>query len=246
LRNLLPPWVQEGGMEAMLQRLGQPAVRDRMRAEIDAHGLNNFGRITSWDAVRIAISPHQSEFAGRTMGDIARSRAADPLDTVCDYLIADRGHTRIVVTSMSEEDVREIIRAQRVLVGSDGTSLAPYGTTSQGKPHPRFYGTFPRVLGHYVRDLGLLSLPQGVYKMTGGSAAALGLVDRGLLREGQRADVTIFDPQAIADRATYEDPHQYAAGISTVIVNGVVVIDAGEHTGALPGQVLRRGRDFAL
>jgi N-acyl-D-amino-acid deacylase len=245
LRNLLPPWVQEGGMDAMLQRLGQAAVRERIRAEIAAHGLNNFGRIPSWDAVRIAISPHQSEFAGRTIGDIARARAADPLDTVCDYLIADRGHTRIVVTSMSEEDVQAIVRSESVLVGSDGTALAPYGTTGQGKPHPRFYGTFPRVLGRYVRDLGLLSLPQGVYKMTGGSAAALGLVDRGLLREGFRADITVFDSQVIADRATYEDPHQYAAGISTVIVNGVMVIDASEHTGALPGQVLRRGTDLA-
>jgi len=161
---------------------------------------------------------------------------------VCDYLIADQGHTRIVVESMSEEDVQEIVRSKSVLVGSDGTSLAPYGTTSQGKPHPRFYGTFPRVLGRYVRDLGLLSLPEGVYKMTGGSAAALGLRDRGLLREGYRADISIFDAETIADRATYDDPHRYAAGISTVIVNGAVVIDAGEHTGALPGQVLRRGR----
>jgi N-acyl-D-amino-acid deacylase len=127
------------------------------------------------------------------------------------------------------------------LVGSDGTSLAPYGTTGQGKPHPRFYGTFPRVLGRYVRELGLLSLPQAIYKMTGGSSAALRLANRGLLREGYQADITIFDPQTIADRATYDDPHQYATGISTVIVNGVVVIDAGEHTGELPGRVLRRG-----
>ena len=244
LRNLLPPWVQEGGMEAMLERLRDPQTRQRIRAEIDARGLNNFGRIPSWDAVRIAISPHQSEFAGRTLGALARSRGADPLDTVCEYLIADRGHTRIVVESMSEEDVQAIVRSPQVLVGSDGTSLAPYGTTSQGKPHPRFYGTFARVLGRYVRDLGLLSLPQGVYKMTGGSAAALGLRDRGVLREGYRADICIFDPQTIADRATYEDPHQYAEGIAAVIVNGVVVIDGGEHTGALPGQVLRRGRDF--
>jgi N-acyl-D-aspartate/D-glutamate deacylase len=142
---------------------------------------------------------------------------------------------------MAEEDVQEIVRSPEVLVGSDGTSLAPYGTTSQGKPHPRFYGTFPRVLGRYVRDLGLLSLPQAIYKMTGGAAAALGMVDRGLLREGYHADITIFDPQIVAERATYDDPHQYAAGISTVIVTGVVVIDGSEHTGALPGQVLRRG-----
>ena len=241
LRNLLPTWVQEGSMEIMLQRLSQPTIRSRIREELAVHGLNNFGRIPSWDAVRIAISPHQPEYAGQTMGDIARSRACDPLDAVCDYLIADRGHTRILVTSMAEEDVQEILRSPTVLVGSDGTSLAPYGTTGQGKPHPRFYGTFPRVLGRYVRDLGLLSLPQAIYKMTGGSAAALRLVDRGLLREGYHADITIFDPQIIADRATYDDPHQYAAGISTVIVNGVVVIDGGEHTGELPGQVLRRG-----
>jgi N-acyl-D-amino-acid deacylase len=241
LRNLLPTWVQEGSMETMLQRLRQPDVRSRMRQEIAAQGLNNFGRIPSWDAVRIAISPHQPEYAGRTIDDIAHDRACDPLDAVCDYLIADRGHTRILVTSMDEADVQAIVRSPMVLVGSDGTSLAPYGTTSQGKPHPRFYGTFPRVLGRYVRDLGLLSLPQAIYKMTGGSAAALRLVDRGLLREGYRADITIFDPHTIADRATYDNPHQYAAGISTVIVNGVVVIDTGEHTGELPGQVLHRG-----
>jgi N-acyl-D-amino-acid deacylase len=241
LRNLLPTWVQEGSMEAMLERLRQPAMRSRIREEIAAHGLNNFGRIPSWDAVRIAISPHQPGYAGQTLGDIARDRACDPLDAVCDYLIADRGHTRILVTSMAEEDVQTIVRSPTVLVGSDGTSLAPYGTTGQGKPHPRFYGTFPRVLGRYVRELGLLSLPQALYKMTGGSAAALKLADRGVLREGYHADITIFDPQTIADQATYDDPHRYAAGISTVIVNGVVVIDAGEHTGALPGQVLRRG-----
>jgi N-acyl-D-amino-acid deacylase len=144
---------------------------------------------------------------------------------------------------MAEEDVQAILRTPGVLVGSDGTSLAPYGTTGQGKPHPRFYGTFPRVLGRYVRELGLLSLPQAIYKMTGGSAAALKLVDRGMLHEGYQADITIFDPQTIADQATYDDPHQYAAGISTVIVNGAVVIDAGEHTGALPGRVLRRAQN---
>jgi N-acyl-D-amino-acid deacylase len=241
LRNLLPTWVQEGGMEAMLQRLSQAAIRARIREDIAAHGLNNFGRIPTWDAVRIAISPHQPQYAGRTIADIARSRSCDPLDAVCDYLIADRGHTRILITSMAEADVQEIVRSPRVLVGSDGTALAPYGITGQGKPHPRFYGTFARVLGHYVRELGLLSLPQAISKMTGGSATALGLMDRGFLREGYRADITIFEAETIVDRATYDDPHQYAAGLSTVIVNGVVVIDAGEHTGALPGQVLRRG-----
>jgi N-acyl-D-aspartate/D-glutamate deacylase len=175
------------------------------------------------------------------MEDIARERHCDPLDAVCDYLLEDRGHTRILITSMAEADVQTILRTPEVLVGSDGTSLAPYGTTGQGKPHPRFYGTFPRILGHYVREVGLLSLPQAIYKMTGGSAAALNLVERGLLRPGYWADITIFDPQQIADTATFDEPHQYAAGISTVMVNGIVVIDAGEHTNALPGRVLRRG-----
>jgi N-acyl-D-aspartate/D-glutamate deacylase len=163
------------------------------------------------------------------------------LDAVCDYIMADQGHTRILITSMNEVDVQAILRSPDILVGSDGTSLAPYGITSQGKPHPRFYGTFARILGHYVRELGLLSLPQAIYKMTGGCAAALGLIERGLLREGYWADITLFDPQVIDDVATYDDPHQYAKGISTVIVNGEVTIDAGEHTGALSGQVLRRG-----
>lgn len=241
LRNLLPTWVQAGGMAAMLARLAEPDTRQRLRRDIEAQGLNNFGRIASWDEVRIAISPHQPQYAGQTIGAIARERACDPLDAVCDYLIDDRGHTRILITSMSEDDVQTILRSPTMLVGSDGTSLAPYGITGQGKPHPRYYGTFARVLGHYVRDLGLLSLPQAVHKMTGGSANALGLVERGLIREGYWADLTLFDPHTIAAMSTYEEPHQYASGIQAVIVNGQVVIDDREHTGALPGQVLRHG-----
>ena len=240
LRNLLPTWIQAGGLEAMLQRLAEPEIRDRLRQDIEAQGLNNFGRIPSWNDVRIAISPHQPDYAGHTIEAIARGRSCEPLDAVCDYLIADRGHTRILITSMHEDDVKTIMQSPDVCVGSDGTSLAPYGVTSQGKPHPRFYGTFARVLGHYVRDLGLLALPQALYKMTGGSAAALGLTDRGLLCPGYWADITLFDPQTIADHATYDVPHQYASGISMVLVNGEVVVEAGEHTGALPGRVLRR------
>jgi N-acyl-D-amino-acid deacylase len=241
LRNLLPTWVQAGGMDAMLQRLAEPQVRERVRRDIAAQGLNNFGRIPSWEVVRIAISPHQPAYAGQTIDDIARSRDCDPVAAVCDYLIADRGHTRVLITSMAEDDVQTILRAPDTLVGSDGTSLAPYGITGQGKPHPRFYGTFARVLGRYVRELGLLSLPQAVYKMTGGAAAALRLVERGLLRDGYWADITLFDPQTIIDNASFDAPHQYASGISMVLVNGEVVIDAGEHTGAMPGHVLRRG-----
>jgi N-acyl-D-aspartate/D-glutamate deacylase len=240
LRNLLPRWVQEGGVPALLERLRQADVRARIRVDIARDGLNNFGTIPSWDAVRVAVSPQTPESAGRTIGELARERGRDPLDTVCDQLLADRGHTRILVTSMAEADVWEIARTPWVLVGSDGNALAPYGVTGQGKPHPRYYGTFARVLGQCVRDLRLFSLPLAVWKMTGGPAGALGLVDRGLLRPGFCADVTVFDPVRIAERATYDAPHQYAAGVSTVLVNGEVVIDGGDHTGALPGRVLRR------
>lgn len=239
LRNLLPSWVQEGGIPAMLERLRQPETRARVRQDIARHGLNNFGAIPSWDAVRVAVAPLRPDDAGRTLGDLARRRGVDPLDAVCDFLVADQGHTRILITSMAGEDVDEITRTAWVLVGSDANALAPYGVTGQGKPHPRSYGTFARVLGSCVRERGLLTLPQAVFKMTGGSAAALGLTDRGVLREGAWADVTVFDPAAIAERATYDDPHQYATGVSTVLVNGAVVIDGGDHTGALHGRVLR-------
>jgi len=240
LRNLLPRWVVEGGIPAMLERLGRAEARTRIRADIARHGLTNFGRIPSWDVVRVAISPHQPRDAGRTLGEIARRRRVDPLDAVCDFLLADRGATRILITSMSEQDVREITGTPWVTVGSDANALATSGVTSQGKPHPRSYGTHARLLGAFVRDLGLLSLPAAVHKTTGASAAALGLGDRGMLRKGSWADVAVFDPARISDPATYDDPHQYAVGVSTVIVNGEVVVDGGDHTGALPGRVLRR------
>jgi len=241
LRNLLPLWVQEGGLAAMLGRLRDPAVRRRVNREIDERGLTSFGRIASWDAVSISTSRTRSGDAGRRIAELARDAGAEPIDLVCDLLEADAGATFVVVCSIDEADVQALLRSPAVLVGSDGRSVSPDSVAGQGRPHPRFYGTFPRVLGHYARDLGLLSLPEAVHKMTGAPARILGLADRGLLREGYRADATTFDPATIIDRATYDDPHRYPAGIGTVLVNGVVVADAGQHTGALPGRVLRRG-----
>src|SRR5438552_11964966 len=204
LRNLLPRWVVEGGIPAMLERLGRAEVRKRIREDIARRGLTNFGRIPSWDVVRVAVAPHQPQDAGHTLGEIARRRRVDPLDAACDFLLADRGATRILITSMSEQDVHEITGTPWVTVGSDANALATSGVTSQGKPHPRSYGTHARLLGAFVRDLGLLSLPAAVHKTTGASAAALGLVDRGLLRAGCWADVPVFDPARIADLATYD------------------------------------------
>ena len=239
LRNLFPTWLQEGGIDAMLGRVSHADVRARLRAEIDRDGLNNFGRIPSWDAVRISISPDQPRYAGQTIAEIATLRGIDPLDAALDHLLADRGQTRVLVTSISEDDVRALIAAPDVMVGSDGNAVAPYGTTGQGKPHPRFYGTFARILGHYVRELGLLPIESAIRKMTGASAAALGLADRGVLRRGAAADVTVFDPATIAEQATYQDPHRFAVGVDHVLVNGVAVLADGVHTGAVPGRMLR-------
>jgi N-acyl-D-aspartate/D-glutamate deacylase len=240
LRNLLPRWVVDGGVPAMLERLARAETRARVRADIAREGLTNFGRIPSWDVVRIAIAPHLPQEAGRTLGELARRRRVDPLDAVCDFLIADRGATRILITSMNEQDVHAISGSPWVLVGSDANALATSGVTSQGKPHPRSYGTHARLLGSFVRDLRLLTLPAAIHKTTGAAAAALRLGDRGVLRAGAWADVAIFDPARITEHATYDDPHRYATGVSTVIVNGEVVLDGGDHTGALSGRVLRR------
>jgi N-acyl-D-amino-acid deacylase len=241
LKNLLPQWVQAGGVDAMLERLTDSETRARMRRDIERDGLNNWGRISSWDCVQISISPNLPQLAGRTIGELANARGRDPIDTVADHLIADRAATRVLVSSISEDDIAAIVASDMALVGSDGNCVATYGQVSQGMPHPRFYGTFPRIISRYVRERGALPLALAIHKMTGATARALKLEDRGLLREGWRADLTLFDPTDFADRATYAEPHQYPTGArTTVIVNGTPVVENATHTGALPGRVLRR------
>ena len=244
LKNLLPGWVQVGGNEAMLARLAQPEARARIEAEIADDGLNNWGRIPSWEAVQVSISPKLPQTAGRTIAQLAAARGGDPIDIVCDLLIEDNGATRVLITSIAEDDIRTIVRSPTALVGSDGNCVADYGIVGQGLPHPRFYGTFPRIISRYVHDERLLPLELAIHKMTGATARAVKLRDRGLVAEGLRADVAIFDPEDFRDRATYATPHQYpSGGRTTVIVNGVVVVDNAAHTGALPGVVLRRAPD---
>jgi N-acyl-D-amino-acid deacylase len=248
LKNLLPPWVQLGDNAAMLARLAKPQTRARIEAELADHGLNNWGRIPSWEAVQVSISPNQPEHAGKTVAALAAERGgADPIDVVCDLLIADNGATRVLITSISEDDIRTIVRAPEPFVGSDGNCVADYGTVGQGLPHPRFYGTFPRIIARYVQDERLLPLEAAVHKMTGGPARALRLRDRGILVAGNCADLAIFDPADFRDRATYAEPHRYPSGPRTsIIVNGVVVVDQAAHTGALPGRVLRRAADGSV
>jgi N-acyl-D-aspartate/D-glutamate deacylase len=239
--------VQSGGVPAMLARLREPDVRDKIRADIERDGLNNWGRIPSWDCVQISISPNLPQHAGRTIAQLAAERSADPVDTLCDYLADDQGATRVLVTSISEDDIERIVASPMALVGSDGNCVAPYGQVGKGMPHPRFYGTFPRIIDHYVRERRALPLPLAIHKMTGATARALKLKDRGLLKEGYRADIAIFDPADFRDRATYADPHQFPTGTRTcVIVNGELVVKDATHTGALPGQVLRRDASGAV
>jgi N-acyl-D-amino-acid deacylase len=241
LKNLLPQWVQAGGVAAMIGRLCQRETRETIRADIARDGLNNWGRIPSWDCVQISISPHLPQHAGRSIASLAAERGADPIDTLCDYLAEDQGATRVLVTSISEDDIRTIVASPLALVGSDGNCVAPYGVVGNGLPHPRFYGTFPRILARYVREQNVLPLERAIHKMTGAIARALKLKDRGLLQQGFRADVVIFDPNDFTDRATYADPHQFPTGArTTVIVNGTLVVENATHTGALPGLVLRR------
>jgi N-acyl-D-amino-acid deacylase len=247
LKNLLPQWMQAGGVEAMIERLGHKETRARIRSDIARDGLNNWGRIPSWDCVQISISPHLPQFAGRTIAALAAERGQDPIDTLCDYLVDDQGATRVLVTSISEDDIEEIVASPLALVGSDGNCVAPYGEVGKGMPHPRFYGTFPRIIHHYVRERGALPLELAIHKMTGATARALKLADRGLLKQGHRADLAIFDPEDFRDRATYADPHQFPSGERTcVIVNGTPVVENATHTGALPGHVLRRDASGAV
>lgn len=244
LKNILPQWVQAGGVDVMLERLALKDSRDRIRTEIASVGLNNWGRIPDWDCIQISITPHLPQYAGRTVAQLAAEWKKDPVDVLCDYLIEDRGATRVLVISISEEDIREVVASRTALVGSDGNCVADYGIVGGGMPHPRFYGTFPRMLGRYVAEQHLLPLETALHKMTGATAKALRLADRGRLLPGYKADVTLFEPAAFKDLATYADPHRYPAGTrTTVIVNGTLVVENATHTGATPGRVLRRTAD---
>lgn len=191
-----------------------------------------------WTDLLITDCRHRPEVQGKNIAEIAADEGKDPLDTALDLIVVSEGQVECVCFGQSEDNVRRLMRHPLVVVGSDGDALAPYGVLARSKPHPRYYGTFPRVLGRYVREEKVLSLEAAVKKMTSVTAERFGLNDRGLIRKGAWADIVIFNAQTVADRATYSDPHQYPEGIPYVIVNGTVVIDQYEHTGALPGQVL--------
>ena len=232
LKNLLPPWVQIGGNEAMLARLALPETRARIGAEIADDGLNNWGRIPSWEAVQISISPRLPQTPAKRSPALAAGAGLDPIDQVCDHLIADNGATRVLITSISEDDIRTIVRSPTALVGSDGNCVATTASSARACRIRAFTARFRESSAITSTTSRLIPLEQAIYKMTGGAAKALKLRDRGLIREGYRADVAIFDPADFRDRATYADPHRYPTGArTTVIVNGTVVVETLSHRG---------------
>jgi N-acyl-D-amino-acid deacylase len=233
----IPNWVHEGGTVKMCERLRDPAVRARIRNE-DVETGRTFDRIV------IARARHHPEWAGKSVQQLADEARRDPLEWTCDALIEHEGAVDIVHHSMSEDDVRFVMAKRYVCIGSDSRANAPYGPLSFGKPHPRSYGTFARVLGRYARDEKVLTLVDAVRKMTALTASRLRLRGRGIVREGAFADLVVFDPATIHDTATYEDPHRYPVGIDYVIVNGGVALAHGETAPERHGRFLRLGRDL--
>lgn len=232
-----PRWVREGGPDRFAERLRDASLRDRIKSDPDfiawarEHGW--------WEGIVLAraSTPEVRRYEGMSVAEIAEARgASDPADVVLDLMAAEGGRISGVFHTMSEEDVREIMRQPWVAHASDGSAI---NLEAEGLPHPRNYATVPRVLGHYVRDEGVLTMEDAVRKMTSLPAQILGLRDRGQIREGFVADVAIFDPARIAETNSFQRPKSYPVGIPHVIVNGTMVIDGGEHTGARPGRALR-------
>ena len=248
LHMCLPPKYLEGTSEEIVARLKDPKTRAEIRKAIGGTVPgwedNEVKSVGGWHGVLVASvqKAENKRFEGKRMDEVAKMMGTpgpvkDPLDALCNLLISEGGSADAIYFSMSEADVRLAMQQPWIGVGSDGSAVNP-GMKFVGRPHPRYYGTFPRVLGHYVREESLLTLPDAVRKMTSLSAQIAGLTNRGLLRPGMAADITLFDPQTVGDKATFEDPLHYPVGITYVIVNGVVVIDKGGHTGARPGRVL--------
>jgi len=192
----------------------------------------------------IARARHHPEWAGKSVQQLADEAGRDPLDWACDALIEHDGAVDIVHHSMNEDDVRYVMAKEWVCIGSDSRANAPYGPLSFGKPHPRSYGTFPRVLGRYVRDERVLGLEEALRKMTSLTASRPRVHDRGVVQTGAWADLVVFDPARVMDAATYEDPHRYPVGIEYVIVNGGVALEAGETARDRHGRFLRQGTDL--
>jgi N-acyl-D-amino-acid deacylase len=239
----MPPWVQEGGYDAWAARLRDAATRERLRREMTTPG-------DGWENLLLAAGGEGTllvgfknealrTYTGKTLAEVARLRGTSVQDAAMDLVVEDGSRVQAVYFLMSEENVKRQIQLPWVSFGSDGSSMAAEGVFLKTSTHPRAYGNFARLLGKYVREERVITLQEAIRKLTSLPADTLRIKDRGRLAVGQFADVVVFDPATIADRATYEQPHQYAVGVRHVWVNGAQVLKDGEHTGATPGRVVR-------
>jgi N-acyl-D-amino-acid deacylase len=244
LSACLPPWVLEGGTDKMVARLKDPSTRDRLQKEITTDSKD-------WENIYLGsggprgiligsvVNRDLDEWQGKRLSEIAASQNKDPLDALFDFIIADHGQTGAIFFMMQESDMNAALKSPFVSICTDSGARATDGPLAGSKSHPRGWGTYPRILGRYVRDERLMPLELAIHKMTGLPASNVGLKQRGLLREGYFADITIFDPKTVIDRATFEEPNQYPVGINYVIVNGQIEVDNGQRTQTNSGRVLR-------
>ena len=237
LQAVLPTWALEGGQQERVERLRDPAARLRIAGELTTHYTADY-----WSQLMISEVTREEHrhYEGLRVAEAAKRVEKLPIDFVLDLLIAERMQVDAIFFTMCEENLEAILRKPYAMIGSDSGCRGHEGPLSRGRPHPRTFGTFPRVLGHYARDKRILDLPTAVKMMTWEPCRKLGLMDRGRLRPGCVADLALFDPATVSDRATYDAPIQYPVGIHHVFVNGVAVVEAGEHTGARPGRAVRR------
>jgi N-acyl-D-aspartate/D-glutamate deacylase len=245
LSSIIPPWAQEGGSQAMIQRLKDPSLRPRLENEIN-HGIpgsnwyDHYTATGDWEGMLLVglSNPKYKQFEGKRMSDVIRTLGKPGIDCLFELLENNNGSVPTIYFHHSEDDMRYAMRQPWISFGSDGTAVTETGPLAKGNPHPRYFGTFPRVLGRYVRDDKVITMEEAIRKMTSMNAAKIHVYDRGLLRPGLAADVTVFDAATIIDNATFEKPFQYATGVKYVVVNGKLVLDDGKHTGAHPGAIL--------
>ena len=238
LTNLFPSSYRAGGSQAFLARLRAPETA----AVLEGAARDKVALLGDWNSVQISSTNDETAWArGRLLGDLARERGIDPYLLTLELLEANGGGVGMIGHGMGEQNTAMILSHPLGMLCSDGGAYAPYGPLSTGAPHPRGYGSFPRLLGHYVRDTGALTLESAIHKVTRMPALKLGIEDRGVLRMGAHADVVAFDPDTVVDRASFDDPHQYPTGIPHVVVNGAFTLRDGEHTGALAGRGVTAG-----
>jgi N-acyl-D-amino-acid deacylase len=245
LMTLLPPWVHDGGREKALERLRDSALRARMKSDIEngIEGWENFAGELGWDNVYVTSvkTDENKAIEGMNLAEIKEYRgAADEFKALYEILLEEEGAAGMVIFYGEEEDVKRIMKHPLHMVGTDAGCCTVEGPFCRGKPHPRHYGTYPKILGRYVREEGLIRWEEAIRKMTSFPAQRFGLLDRGVLRPGMWADITIFNPKTVIDKSTYGEPHQFPVGITYVLVNGVVTIEEGKFTKIRGGKTLRK------